>query len=81
MTAEESPDPDLKDSYLLTSDAPASDSISEYDPALGKVRLMVQEMLLSSEITVRPLGRVVINGNTFTRTRTNDYMNYNANIT
>lgn len=35
MTAEESPDPDLKDKNLLANAAPYSPNVSEADPALG----------------------------------------------
>ena len=63
IIAEESPDPDLKPRYLLTSAAPDSDGpASEDDPALGSVResvLVVDEL---SVTTVRPLERVVTVG-------------------
>lgn len=59
MRAEESPEPDLKDRYLLTSAAPASVVDSEEEPALGNVREMVDVADAVSVITVSPLGRVV----------------------
>lgn len=59
MTAEDSPDPDLKDKNLLTSAAPDSPAVSEDDPALGKVRVMVEVLDAFSETTVSPLESVV----------------------
>jgi hypothetical protein len=59
MRAEERPDPDLKDRYLLTSAAPDSEVDSEEEPALGKVREMVDVADAVSVITVSPLERVV----------------------
>lgn len=59
MTAEDSPDPDLKDKNLLANAAPDSPNVSEADPALGKVRVMVEVVEASSETTVSPLESVV----------------------
>lgn len=59
MTAEESPDPDLKDMYLLASAAPDSEMDSDDDPALGKVSVMVEAEAAFSETTVSPFERVV----------------------
>ncbi len=59
MRAEERPDPDLKERNLLARAAPDSEMVSEADPALGKVREMVDVADAVSETTVRPLGRVV----------------------
>lgn len=59
MRAEERPDPDLKDRNLLTSAAPDSEVDSDEEPALGKVREMVDVADAVSVITVSPLERVV----------------------
>ncbi len=59
MTAEESPDPDFKDMYLLARAAPASETVSEDDPAPGKVSAMVDVEDAFSETTVSPLDKVV----------------------
>lgn len=59
MTADESPDPDLKDMNLLASAAPDSDGPSEDDPAFGYVMEMVDVEDPVSETTVRPLESVV----------------------
>ena len=60
MTAEESPDPDLKERNLLARAAPDSDEDSEEDPAPGKVSEMVDVDDAVSDTTVRPLDRVVV---------------------
>jgi hypothetical protein len=59
MTAEESPDPDLKDMNLLASAAPDSEMDSDEDPAWGKVSVMVEAQDAFSDTTVSPLERVV----------------------
>lgn len=59
MTAEDSPDPDLKDKNLLANAAPDSLAVSKDDPALGNVRVMVEVLDAFSETTVSPLERVV----------------------
>lgn len=59
MTADERPDPDLKERNLLASAAPDSDADSEEEPALGYVSEMVEVEDPVSETTVRPLERVV----------------------
>jgi len=45
--------------HLLARAAPDSDTDSDDDPALGKVRDTVEVEEAFSETTVRPLGRVV----------------------
>lgn len=59
MTAEERPDPDLKDMNLLASAAPDSEMDSDEDPAWGKVSVMVEAQDAFSDTTVSPLERVV----------------------
>lgn len=59
MTAEDSPDPDLKDKNLLANAAPDSLAVSKDDPALGNVRVMVEVLDAFSETTVSPLESVV----------------------
>ena len=53
MTADESPDPDLKDMNLLASAAPDSDGPSEDDPAFGYVMEMVDVEDPVSELNFR----------------------------
>lgn len=60
IKAEERPDPDLKARHLLASAAPASDAVSEEDPAEGNVKETVEVEDASSVTTMRPLGRVLM---------------------
>ena len=59
MMAEDSPDPDLNDMYLLARAAPDSEMVSDDDPALGKVSETVEVEDAFSVTTVIPLERVV----------------------
>lgn len=60
MTAEDSPDPDLKDMNLLMREAPDSEEdSSEEDPPLGNVSVMVDVEDAFSETMVSPLESVV----------------------
>jgi hypothetical protein len=60
MTADDSPEPDLKDRNLLVKDAPDSWFCSEDDPAEGKVSEIVDVEDAVSVMTVRPLESVVM---------------------